>query len=331
MKKIVIVNILFILLLIPIFEIISVFFAVGYRIQNLNDPTFMKRYREKNLVQYIFDSYKSFPVVSYNYGKTNLHPVVGNEFTKRPIVLFGCSISYGVLLDKTKNFSSILSKQTKRPVYNMSFNGWCPSHMLRLLQEDKRLLFLDNPEYIIYTFINDQKRRMFFYQGWRYNSQLYKLFELDKNDNLVLYPNKYPFYWRFMLIKHFQYALERVDYINEEKVDKLLFKIFEESVKIIKKRYPNSKLALLLYDVKLCSDDINVPIFKTEDILTKKEQEKFKELGFEIINMEELVGKSFCGDEYHAHCPIYGDVDPHHPSTKMWEEFVPKLVEKLKI
>ena len=329
MKKIVIVNILLILLLIPIFEIISIFIAVGYRFQNLNDPLFMKRYREQNIFEYIVDSYVLYHVSAYDFGKLNLRPVSGIEFNKKPIVLFGCSIAHGDLLNNDNNFSAILSKITKRPVYNMAFSGWCPSHMLRLLQTDKRLLFLDDPEYIIYTFINDQKRRMFFYQGWRYRSQLYRVFELDKNDNLVLYPNKYPFYWRFMLTKHFQYALERAGYINEENVDKLLFKIFEESVKIIKKRYPNSKLALLLYDVKLCNDDTNVPIFKTEDILTKKEQEKFKELGFEIINMEELVGKSFCGEEYHAHCPIYGDVDPHHPSTKMWEEFVPKLVEKL--
>ena len=132
-----------------------------------------------------------------------------------------------------------------------------------------------------------------------------------------------------MTTKYIQYAIERYNYINDEKADTLLFKIFEESVSIMKKRYPNAKLILLLYDVKLCNIDSHYDIFKTEKVLNKKEQDKLKELGFEIINMEELVGKSLCGEEYHARCPIYGDIDPYHPSSKMWEEVVPKLVEKL--
>ena len=134
-----------------------------------------------------------------------------------------------------------------------------------------------------------------------------------------------------MTTKHIQYAIERYNCLSETKVDDLMFKIFAESVSIIKSRYPNSKLVLLLYDVNFCKDSDKVDIFDTEKILSQYEQEKFKELGFEIYNMEELAGKSFCSKDYHAHCPIYGDVDYNHPSSKMWEEFVPKLVEKLKM
>ena len=79
----------------------------------------------------------------------------------------------------------------------------------------------------------------------------------------------------------------------------------------------------------MCPNSFNNELYDTENTLTKEEQLKFKNMGFEILNIEHLAQKSFCGVEYHAKCPIYGDLDLKHPSTKMWEEFVPKLVEKL--
>lgn len=329
MKKILFVNLIVIICLVLFLELFFMFMAASYRLNSLKDESLLKRFKQDNVVKYILNSYFKHPHSVYLHGCENLRPIAGKEYTSAPIVLFGCSITYGDLLNDDNNFSAILSRVSKRPVYNMAFDGWCPAHMLKLLKENKELLFLKNPEYIIYTYIKDQKRRLHFYQGWRYSSQLYKLFDIDKDGNLIDYGVKYPFYWRFMTTKHIQYAIERFNYLNEEKSDKILFKVFEDSVSIIKSRYPNAKLIMLLYDVKMCSNDENVDIFKTEDVLTKKEQEKFKEMGFEIYNMEELVGKSLCGEEYHARCPMYGDVDHHHPSSKMWEEFVPKLVEKL--
>ena len=331
MKKILLVNFIIIIILLFCLEFFFVIMAANYRFNTVKDENILKRFKQDSVVKFILDSYFKPVYYAYETGSKNLRPVMGGEYNSRPILLFGCSVAYGNYLDDDKNFSGILSKIAKRPVYNIAFNGWSPAHMLKSLRENKNLLFVQNPEYIIYTYIKDQKRRLFFYQGWRYSSQLYKLYDLVKNGNLIEYSYKYPFYWKLMTTKHIQYALERFYYQNEEKADKLLFKIFEESVSIIKKRYPNSKLVLLLYDVKMCKNNENAEIFKTEDVLSILEQEKFKEMGFEIINMEELVAKSFCGEDYHVKCPIYGDVDPHHPSSKMWEEFVPKLVEKLKM
>ena len=212
----------------------------------------------------------------------------------------------------------------------MAFDGWGPAHMLKQLNENKSLLFLDDPEYIIYTFIKDHKRRLFFYQGWGFDSQLYWRYVINKDDD-CLYPvkRKYPLYYRFYIVKMIQHTIENIKLRNEKLIDKYLLRIFEESVFIIKNRWPKAKLVMLVYNDELCENSKDAELYKTENALTMYEQEKIKEMGFEIINIEELAGKSFCGAEYHARCPIYGDLDKNHPSSKMWEEFVPKLVEKL--
>ena len=303
MKKIVFINIFIFLLLLCFFELFFV----------------LKNYYSKPI------DYKFYDVPINSLYRS----IKGENYTKKPVILFGCSIAYGYNLDSNQNFSSILSRETKRPVYNAAVTGYGPAHMLKLLKENRMLFNLKDPEYIIYTFIKDHKNRLFYYQGWKYDAHLYFRYVLDSNGELVPVERKYPFYWRFQIVRQIQYMIEKMNYSNEKVVDKLLFKIFEESVSVMKKRYPNAKLIMLLYDQKICRDNIEQPIFKTENILTKLEQEKLTELGFEIYNMEEIFGKSFCAVDYHSYHPNTEEIDPYHPSTKMWEEFVPKLVEKL--
>ena len=308
-------------------------FCLTVRELSINEKNIgiLKRYRGGNIFESVLKTYSQTPFLSYEATKDKLRPIKGKEWSNKPIFLFGCSVTYGNLLDDENNFSGILSKISHRPVYNMAYDGWGPAHMLKLLKDNKKIFFAGEPEYIIYTFIKDHKRRVLSFQGWPYSSQLYKIYDVDKNGDLIEVPRKYPFYWRLLSVKNFQVLLERLALKNEEYVDKLLFKIFEESVSVIKTRYPNSKLILLLYDVRICLNNKDVELSKKLDILTEKELNKFKELGFEVWNIEEISGKTFCGEEYHARCPIYGDVDYNHPSSKMWEEFTPKLVETLKL
>ena len=303
MKKILLINVLIIVLF---FFMVELFFSI------------------KNEFSTPID-YQLFDV-----NKNSLYrPLYGKNFQKRPVIIFGCSIAYGYNLTNDANFGSILSDYTKRPVYNAANVGFGPAHMLKLLKENKILFQVNNPEYIVYTFIDDHKKRLFFHQGWKHDSQLYLRYTLDKNGELQQVTRKYPFYWHFQTVKHIQYGLQRLNYNNNEKVEALMSKIFEDSVSIMKTRYPDAKLILLLYNQDICYDNPNKAPFKTEKILTQEEQNMFKKLGFEIYNMEELVDKSLCGVDYHSYIINSDMIDPYHPSSKMWEEFVPKLVEKL--
>ena len=153
MKKIVLINIFIAILLFCLFEL---FFVL------------------KNHYSQPID-YKFYDVpINSLYRK-----VQGEHFSNKPILLFGCSIAYGYNLDENQNFSTILSKETKRPVYNAAVTGYCPAHMLKLLKENRVLFNVKDPEYIIYTFIKDHKQRLFYYQGWKYDSQLYFRYILD--------------------------------------------------------------------------------------------------------------------------------------------------------
>ena len=163
--------------------------------KNEKEPAVLKRCKGSNVIEAVINTYKQEPFLSYENTKENLHPVIGKEYDAKRIVLFGCSVTYGNLLKEDKNFSGILSKITKRPVYNMAYDGWGPSHILKLLKEHRSLIFGEEPEYIIYTYINDHKRRIISYQGWPYSSQLYKIYNYNKNNQLTEIKRKYPLYF----------------------------------------------------------------------------------------------------------------------------------------
>ena len=294
MKKIILINILVFFIMLIILELFSVFYAASIRINQQNNNLLMRPY-ESNIFKYITKIYlNKYTFSRYDIQDVLLREPIVKNTKKLPVVLFGCSVTYGFSLDANNNFSSILSKVANRTVYNLSYNEWSPAHMLKLLKENrnKNLFFIQNPEYVIYTIIKDHKRRLVFYQGWGYDSQLYLRYQIGKNNELYPVQRKYPLYFRSFLVKNIQHSIENTKLKNEELVDELLFKIFKESVSIIKSRWSNAKLVMLVYNDELCSYEKNKELYKTEDTLTKKEQDKLKELGFEIINLEELVGKS---------------------------------------
>ena len=212
MKKIILVNLLVVIFLLVFIEFLSVLFVINERLKQLNESSLLKRYKN-NIVEYVVNCYTN----KWNYGyydleEENFRPIAGNGFKRRPIILFGCSVTYGNLLDSENNFSGILSRISKRPVYNMAYDGWGPAHMLKLLKENrnKNLFFIKNPEYVVYTIIKDHKKRLVFYQGWGYFSNLYFRYLIGKDEKLYPIPRKYPAYWRFFTTKHIQHAIEKI-------------------------------------------------------------------------------------------------------------------------
>ena len=74
--------------------------------------------------------------------------------TKLPILLLGCSYTYGELLEEDKDFSEKLGTQSGRHIYNMGMSGQGPMAGLTLLEiEEKNKTIDKEPEYIIYTYM----------------------------------------------------------------------------------------------------------------------------------------------------------------------------------
>ncbi len=64
--------------------------------------------------------------------------------TKSPVILFGCSFTFGAGLNDNETFSYKLSKYTGRNVYNRGLSGYGVQHMLYMLN-DSDYCFLPPP------------------------------------------------------------------------------------------------------------------------------------------------------------------------------------------
>ena len=290
----------------------------------INAFSFQHQYIPKTTetIKYLFSRYSTDVCTEYyDVPNEKMRPTEGKNFKKNPIILFGCSVTYGNKLSDGENFSGTLSKMTKRPVYNMAGDGWTFSHMLKNLQANPVLENL-NPDYVIYTFIKDQKRRLYFYQGWPHDTGLYLRYKLDKNNNLVEVIPHNNIFWRSYLVKSIQYQIQINKNENETATDTLMLRILGESTQIMKKRYPNAKFIMLLYSDSDCQKGER-DIFSDKEFLSEYEENEIKKLGYEIVNIEQEMGFPPCTPEY--------KVDDHHPSAKFWNEFTPKLVKKFKM
>ena len=153
----------------------------------------------------------------YIWGETktgeNFYRKVLNENSNlRPILLFGCSYIYGYKIPENNFFSYLLAKYTKRPVYNRAKDAVGTAVMLYQLQnEDFYKLFPKPPKYVIYTFLNDHIRRMYFPcspldYGKEYQTDIfYKL----KNKKLKLKKKYFPLYFIESLKYHTYFSFQK--------------------------------------------------------------------------------------------------------------------------
>lgn len=67
---------------------------------------------------------------------------------KKPILITGCSFAYGLFLDESDCFHSILSKATGRTTYNIAIPSGSPRELLFLLKnciKDKKVAIIPPP------------------------------------------------------------------------------------------------------------------------------------------------------------------------------------------
>lgn len=326
MKKKILINFIVLLCILFIFEIISFGFAFKYIKTNFQYDNF-------TTTKLILKSYFTKPDFKlYDVPCIEARNIAGAQYTKRPIVLFGCSVTYGIGLNELENFSGQLSDYTKRPVYNFAYIGWSTQHMLKQLKDNNQTKDINpEPEYFIYTYIHDHRRRLYFFQGWGVDNSLYFKYKLAKKNNnksdsrssyLVPVKRIYPFFYRFLTVKFIQHRLEDFLYKNNNRTSELFLTILKESADIIKERYPNAKLIFLYYSESHCSDNEQLPINESCGI-SEEEKEKITNMGFKIYSIDKIMGKVACSQYYRL--PNHGA----HPSAKLWEEFIPLFIKTL--
>ncbi|MCR5261674.1 MAG: hypothetical protein K6C94_07535 [Candidatus Gastranaerophilales bacterium] len=257
----------------------------------------------KPFFQGLLSSYKDGSIekrLTYNWF---FRKVVYGDKDKTPVILFGCSYSYGNSLELEETFGYQLSKLTNRTVYNYSVSGGSPKETLYLLRYYKDLNKISNPEYVIYTYIGDHVSRITRF-GWTDNYIEMPVF-VKKPDQTLEYQNK----------KNYLHKLRTFMYLNMVYSDAIIYKnidllniYFTEIQKEITKKYPKTKFVIFVYDDK-----------GLEDWNTLEQK------NIEVIHLKDLSSENFNDVKYRV-----ADDDPH-PNAKAWNLIVPALAKRLKL
>lgn len=234
----------------------------------------------------------------------------GVEFgDKKPLVLYGCSYSFGYLLKENEAFAAKLSEITKRPVYNYSISSKGIQNMLYFLEKDDHFGDFSEPEYVIYTFIDDHVRRLF--TPCNANDNIEFIEYKTENNDLIRKntPLKYLHsLYIFNKLQNFLYNKFLKHQKENENMD-LVIKYFEKSKELLEKHCPNTKFIILLYPTG------------SNNYINSNKWSELEEKGFIILNINDLTQKDMTKSEYKL-------ADNVHPNAAAWEIITKSLKEK---
>lgn len=313
--KLIVLNIFFIILFICFLEFFmytSTKNEMTKQLQVKQNMNISSRLPSKQKISYSL----KVPVFNYDAEKKLMRKPIGINYKKGPIVLFGCSYTYGDGLKETNTFSYKLSRYTNRPVYNRSFVGWGPQHILYQLRRDDFYKEVKSPEYVIYTVMSDHLNRLFRYQypsPFSYAPLRYKLVKGKFEEIHPLFTQISGMY----TISYLQQFIEKnitMSYFNKDKNLDYFCQLMKESKRLLNKKYPNTKFVIFIYR------EYNDMFIDNESL-----QRRLKNNGFILIDSDELTPHLLLAQ------PGYKTIDVAHPSDKAWDLIVPKLAKKLNL
>ncbi len=234
---------------------------------------------------------------------------------KRPILLTGCSFTYGTALNNEEDKVTFkLAELTDRPVYNRSGAGWGPSELLFLLQQEKLYQTVKEPEYVIYFFIYDHINRIYKARAQAICGYLKPTFRYDAGDGRLkevtpsfllsksYIANYYNFLWAYRFI-----PLEKA--INDTGEH------FLESYIEIKKHWKNTKFVIAIYP----TDDMSM---SNSEIMSWSIWSRLRNMGITVLDLEEVSPNGFAENSAY---------DGFHPSGEAWDKLLPNIIERLKL
>ena len=250
--------------------------------------------------------------VNYEFG----HQPYGLEYTKKPLVLFGCSYAYGYNLKDEETLAYKLSHQAKVPVYNRAFSGWGIQHMLYQVKNDLFYKKVPEPSYAIYLYIPDHINRLYFYSFGSYDTltERQNLRYIEKNRNLIKVNNNN------FVINQFK----RLYLVN--KINQFLTYKKTSNVKTNKKCYDFAlKHFVTARDEmkKYWKNTEYVIIFHTATSRDDYLKEQLLNNNFIVIDTNELTNQNMLDNTYMK--------EDFHPTEEAWKIIVPQLIKELGI
>lgn len=292
--KIICINIILICILIIITELVCCITKKEF----LSNAT-ISHLQNMMKVQYSSNSdiqefrYRYIPTISNNNQKYS---------SKSPIILMGGSFTYGYGLNDKETFDAQLKRITQRDIYNFGINGGGPKEILITLQNSELMnKITQTPEYIIYTYIPDHKRRM--YVPLAFLNANYK--PINNYSNLKYYiPNK--FIYKSFMYETTMNSLYKYNIIPKERSEMFFNLYMEEINNEIKRRFGDKTKFIILIYYGEESHNWNT----------------IKDMGIKVIDINTLWNID-------TQQPEYKGFDQEHPNAKAWDVIVPALVKEL--
>ena len=270
----------------------------------------IKSYFSRYKYNYLDDFEKKYILRTSNTKEAQEKFLTNADSHQRPIVLLGCSYTYGQNLDKSNNFSGQLARYMKRPVYNLGLIGAGIQHMIYILRSKQIQSIINDPEYVIYTYIPDHTNRLYIGCGLSIIDYMY--YRLNNNKLALNMGYSYimrlpiPFILRILIYEKFTIPFNE----KKELLEKHLLELYLQS----KKNWKNSTFIIMVYD---SSNEI------------EKITNRLREQGIKVIYMKEMLKeKNIVYDESFK---LKKEVDKfQHPSEHAWDVIVPVLEEYIK-
>ncbi len=246
---------------------------------------------------------------------SNFRTVEHRDKNQRSIILFGCSYTEGFGLNEDETFSRKLADYTNRTVINRGKSGTGIPFLYYQLTNDKVLKELPtNPEFIIFTLIPDHFPRLYRYRNFVLTGDHTLRYKI-KNDKLVVdKPILKCLHSLFFVIVLEEYLAEKK--YEESTRDNLLFnKLLDESHKLIKTNFKDSKFVIIYY--KGPSDTNNDTDKIVYDYIERNKDIILIDISEEFPNIQQTRDLWI--------------QDNDHPSAKAWDLIVPLVAKKLNI
>ena len=237
------------------------------------------------------------------------------------ILILGCSYAYGYVFNNEQTISYILSKYSKRPIYNRAINGWGIQHALYQL-ENKNLLtdIKTKPKYIFYVLMPncDHFKRLFYTCFPSIANDNYYLSYKKRENKLIVRKPLLNLYYNFAIFRHIQNKLidKYVDYNLYKKPNKnyynyiiLHFKKINEFIKArwgVDGKYP--QLVILNFEE-------NQPQYWASEL---------EKDGIKIIDIADTINIYGLDD---LELGLFEPENSPHPNGKLWKLLIPKLKE----
>lgn len=253
----------------------------------------------------------------YKRTKTKFRPIENGNSEERPIVLFGCSFSYGYYFDDKNTFSYVLSKYSKRPIINRAYNGWGIQHPIYQLENDEDFYStIKAPKYVFYLLIEEKGHYYRLFQTCFPNVQSNVYYLNYKEDKNGILKQRTPFcniYYNLSLFRHIQNKIikYKVDYDFDNDNDSIFNSCLNHFITInnlIKTRWGNdTQFVILTYK------GTKIELFEND----------LKNEGIQVIELDKLLNIEDLKNKYY---------EPKgypwaHPTGAFFEELVLKLKE----